>query len=105
MNDFKFYKTKFGPAVILGREWAEERDKIDGLLKQECGNQATWKRIMAFGNIANNIYYLFKRGHTKFVFDHVKFEHDYGNVWKIVLENKVIVEEVVTDDGQLLLPI
>ena len=93
MSELKFFRTKDGPTIILGRDWAEERDELDQRLRQACGSDARWTRIMAFGEVANNIYYLFKRGHRKFIFDHVSFRHDYGNVWTVNLENKVIFEE------------
>ena len=93
MSELKFYRTKSRPTVILGRDWAEERDQLDAMLKQQCGTQARWTRIMAFGDVANQIYYLFKRGHRKFIFDEISFKHDYGNVWTINLETNVVFEE------------
>jgi len=93
MSELKFYRTANSPTIILGKDWAEEPEAIDQLLRQECGAEAKWSRMFAFGEVANNIYYLFKRGYRKFILDHIHFRHDYGNVYTVVLDTNVVFEE------------
>ena len=85
----KFYSTQPGPTVVLTREWAEEADEIDGILKQKCGNQARWNRIFAVGDIANHVYCLFKKGIRRLTFNEISFTWDQGNLWIVNLEDDV----------------
>lgn len=89
---FKFYRTPGRPTVILGRDWAEEDLQIDKLLKEKHGPDAKWRRIFAFGAIANHLYYLYKRGHKRFILDDIHFHHDYGDVYSVVMDTKAIFE-------------
>jgi len=93
MGKLKFYRSKNNPTVILDREWAEEAEEIDQLLKEHCGENARWSQIFAYGDVANYIYYLFKNGHTKFAFDKLRFRHNRGNTYTIELQNNVVFVE------------
>jgi len=91
----EFYRSKHNPTVILTREWMEEPLEIDALLKECHGPNAKWHQVFAYGDIANNIYYLFKKGYKKFFLDEIYFKQDinHKNVWTITLDTKVIATE------------
>jgi len=85
----KFYRSKKNPTIILDRTWAEEADEIDALLRETCGNDAKWTQIFAYGDIANNIYYLHKRGHRQFKFNKISFRYLFRNIYTVILEDRV----------------
>jgi len=91
----KFYRSKHNPTIILTREWMEEPLEIDELLREHHGSKARWHQVFAYGDIANDIYYLFKKGYKKFFLDEIHFRRDthYRNVWTVELDTKVIFIE------------
>jgi len=93
----RFYRNP-GPTVILTRDWMEEPLEIDELLKEHHGSKATWSQVFAYDDIADNLYWLFKKGYEKFFLDEIHFKRDLNrkNVWSIIIDTKVIATENVT---------
>ena len=73
----------------------EEPEEIDALLKEQHGPKAEWHQVFAYGDIANNIYYLFKKGYKKFFLDEIYFrpDIDHRNVYTVTLDTKVVFAE------------
>ena len=92
MGKPKFYRSKHNPTISLDRSWAQEADEIDALLREHCGSHARWTRIFAFGDIANRIYYLYKRGHKSFLFNKIKFRYLGKDTYTVVLMDNVKTE-------------
>jgi len=93
MAKMKFYRSKNNPTIILDRSWTHDANEIDKALKKLYGKDAKWSQIFAYGEIANNIYCLFKEGHRKFNLDKIYFRYSHGSIYTVNLATPVIHAE------------